>query len=549
MSAKKTIDRTVLSLLVIGSLVLINVVGVTVFKRLDLTHDGRFTLSSATKDTLANLKDPVTVTAYFTEDLPPRFASIERNLRDLLDEYYAAGHGNFRFEFIDPVSQETEEDKEKKKDIKRDMWGREVREPTSIERELARLGVQQVNVMVSDGNRREERLAYLGLVIHYGDAHEVISVVQQTAGLEYNLTTLIRKLTRESPPKIALIGGGSHGGPSARNRLVRMSGVLGQMYELITPDLASDTDGTALADADALLVIGPKTPLNEQEQKLIDQFVMSGRPAAFLLGAVDPDIRTLDPGVADHGLGPMLSTWGVSIGAGLVLDAECAELQISQQRGFLTIRQPKKYPFVPMPRVLDADNPVTRGLSRVSFPFMSPLTVTAPDGVTARIVVASSPRSWIQLPPYDLNPLQQWTADKVKEEGAKNLIITLEGPLRSHFVTDPSEDGVSAPPPDGIAQAEHARVFVAGGFAFVLDDFMAPGNQRLVLNLIDWMVQDEALLAVRSRGFDNAPLDEISDLKRNTLKFLNILGLPVLFVGFGVVRWRLREARRSKIEV
>src|SRR4051794_4960837 len=109
-------SKSAFALLVVGILILLNVVSIGVFKRLDLTHDKAFTLSEATRDTLKDLDAPVKVNAYFTENLPPPFSDNARYVKDLLEEYRAASHGNLSFEFIDPQSQETDEDKEKKKD-------------------------------------------------------------------------------------------------------------------------------------------------------------------------------------------------------------------------------------------------------------------------------------------------------------------------------------------------------------------------------------------------------------------------------------------------
>jgi ABC-type uncharacterized transport system involved in gliding motility auxiliary subunit len=41
------------------------------------------------------------------------------------------------------------------------------------------------------------------------------------------------------------------------------------------------------------------------------------------------------------------------------------------------------------------------------------------------------------------------------------------------------------------------------------------------------------------------PLGVISEAKASTLKWVNILGLPVLFCAYGVVRWRLRRMARN----
>ena len=90
------------------------------------------------------------------------------------------------------------------------------------------------------------------------------------------------------------------------------------------------------------------------------------------------------------------------------------------------------------------------------------------------------------------------------------------------------------------------------------DQFMSKTNQVFLLNLMDWLLLDEDLLSVRSRGLAAAPLgstnekgerEELSDGARRTVKYGNMVGVPLALVIFGIVRWRLREARRSKVSL
>jgi gliding-associated putative ABC transporter substrate-binding component GldG len=527
MNVKKIAERGVLTVAVLGSLVLINILSRYSFARLDLTRDRQFTLSDATVTTLEELKDPVTIRAYFSKDLPPPLSSHARYVRDLLEEYYAYADGNLRYEFIDPLSEETEADKEKKKDVKQDIFGRAVREQTSVERDLAGLGITPVQVRVNEDDKLEVKRAYLGIAINY----------QETGGLEYDLTTLIRKLTRERTPKIALLQG--HEGPDLQKDLGQAYGLMSQLYDVTPLDLTSAEK--IPDDVDAILVIGPKTPFSEEEQKEIDRFIVNGGAAAFLLDTIKPNLQTLETEEANSGLSDLLASYGVAPEPGLVLDAQCATINISQQKGFMRITQPVNYPYIPQPRSLDPYHPLTRGLSQAVFPFMSPLKVNVPESsnVEAEVLVRSSERSWVESPPYDLNPLQRWTEDQVGEQAVHDLVVTLTGPIPSHF-------GASAPPATN-GESARGRVLVAGGATFIQDQFLSMGNQALLLNLIDWLLLDDALLAVRSRGLQAAPLQELSDGQRNAVKYLNMLGLPLLFVAFGLVRWRMRERRRARV--
>ncbi len=541
------IDRAILTAAVLGSLLLANVLSVRTFARLDLTRDHRFTLSDATRRTLSELHDPVTVRAYFTADLPPPFSTNARYVRDLLEEYHSASRGQLAYEFVDPLSEETAADREKKKNVKRDIFGRAIREQTSVEREMQSLGIPPVQVQVNEEDRLEVKRAYMGIAIHYRDETEVIPMVRETAGLEYDLTTLIRKLTREHTPKIAILTG--HEGPDPAKDLSQARGLMSELYEVVDLDLG-DEKTEPPEDLDALLVIGPKTPLSADERRKIEAFVGRGGSVAFLLDAMKPELATLQAEDADHGLGALIQAYGVKIEPGLVVDAECAMINITQQRGFMRISQPVRYPLMPQPKALDPRHPLTHGLAQVAFPFMSPLEVVAPpDGpVKAEVLVRSSAKSWVQKPPFDLNPLQRWTAPAA-EAGPRNLVVALSG----RFPSPDAEKGEDANGGEdekaGDSEARPARVVVIGGSSFVTDRFLAPGNKALLLNLLDWLVLDDALLEVRTRGLEAAPLEELEPARKSLVRYANVLGLPLAFVGLGLFRWRARERRRRRVRL
>jgi len=71
-------------LLVLGIILLVNLIASRFFFRLDYTADQRYTLSNATKDILNQLNEPVTISAYFSEDLPPNVEQVRQDFRDML---------------------------------------------------------------------------------------------------------------------------------------------------------------------------------------------------------------------------------------------------------------------------------------------------------------------------------------------------------------------------------------------------------------------------------------------------------------------------------
>lgn len=529
----------------IGCLVLLNILGLRTFFRVDATRDALYTLSDASKETMAGLSDPVTVTAYFTDDLPPPYSSNARYVRDLLEEFRAASKGRLSFEFLDPMTQETAEDQEARKEMKRDIFGRVFREPTSVERELAQEGIQPVEIRVIEDDQMQTKRAYMGIVIKHQEKKEVIPVVQDIRTLEYDLTTLVRKLTRPKTPVLGVVQG--HEAPALHDKLTTLQTLLSQMYEVRPVDLSAQE--RVSADIDALLVIGPRTALQTNELRALDQFVMEGKSVAFFLDAVQVDLKTFVPSEATHGLAPLLETWGIQLGDKLVADVQSAQLNVQERRGFMIVSMPVPYPFIPMLERLEGESPVTEGLSGVTLPFSTTVTATAPEGAQATVLARSSRKSWLENKPYNIDPRRDWRTETITPDGPHPLMVQVSGKLKSHFAAEAQSSTPSGTPVLAESKGE-PRVIVAGGSAALWDDFMGRANQALLLNVADWLLLDPALLAMRTRGLAEVPLaQDLSATTRNTAKFGNAIGLPIALAALGLVRWRMREARRATVTV
>lgn len=104
-------------LLMIGIICVLMFILNRFYLRLDFTGDKRYTLSSSTKNIIKNLEDPVTVKAYFTEDLPEGpMTTLKEEFQSLLEEYNRRSGGNVVYEFINLINQ-------KKQKRKHRNWG------------------------------------------------------------------------------------------------------------------------------------------------------------------------------------------------------------------------------------------------------------------------------------------------------------------------------------------------------------------------------------------------------------------------------------------
>jgi len=96
--------------------------------------------------------------------------------------------------------------------------------------------------------------------------------------------------------------------------------------------------------------------------------------------------------------------------------------------------------------------------------------------------------------------------------------------------------------------APRGRVVVVGSADFASDRYArnSPTNIVLVQNAIDWLAQDEGLIAIRSKDRAPPPLVFSSSVARGAAKYGNLAGVPLLLMAAGIARLlgRRRTTRR-----
>ncbi len=172
------------------AVVLVNLAGITLFQRFDLTANGAYSLSEASRRSVATLSEPLTVNVFFTKNLPAPYNNIERYLRDLLEEYavYAGKYFNYRFYDVSPQEGD-------------------LKPGAETNQELAdNYGISPIQIQVIEKDEVKFQKAYMGLVILHGDLIERIPTITSVDRLEYQLTTAIMKLNNKVSALLRLQG-------------------------------------------------------------------------------------------------------------------------------------------------------------------------------------------------------------------------------------------------------------------------------------------------------------------------------------------------------
>ncbi len=110
-------------LVYLAVVILVNVAGQTLFLRADLTSNGIYSLSEASRSAVRNLSEPLTINVFFTKNLPAPHNNTERYLRDLLEEYavHSNKYFNYRFYDVSPEEGDIGEDEKRNQQLARDF--------------------------------------------------------------------------------------------------------------------------------------------------------------------------------------------------------------------------------------------------------------------------------------------------------------------------------------------------------------------------------------------------------------------------------------------
>ncbi len=513
-------------LTVVGILVLVNLVSVRLFGRLDLTENGMYSLSDASRNIMKNLDDKVHAKAYFTSDLPAPYNSHTTFVKDLFEEYAAYSKGRFTFEFIDPGEDETEKTN------------------------LMMLGIPPVQIQEIQDDKFQVKQAFLGIAFYYADRKEVIPVVKSTTGLEYEFTSTIRKLTSEKLSVVGFLQG--HGEPNPNETMRQLMGELQKAYKV---EMVNALEGNAINDEmDTLLIVNPTEKLTDEELFRIDQFLMKGRTIAFLTDKVNVDLRNFHGTNIDNGLDVLLKHYGITVNDDLVLDLQNKRINVASQQGMFRMTNVINYPLIPVVTDFDRDSSLTNTLDALSFSFVSSLEIAAdkPD-LTYTVLGRSSERSWLQTGMYKLNPMENLSPMGTSKTGPFPLMAMAKGRFTSYFADKIDSSAADKPymsnPDDILKQSPDTRILVIGDGSFAQDQTTDPQNLVFLINTIDWLLQDEALITIRSRGITSKPIAELESWEKGLVKYMNMIGVPILFILFGLLRWTLRRARRKGVQL
>lgn len=502
MLTRKKVQNSVI--LVFGILILLNIIASRFFFRIDYTEDQRYSLSNATKNILVSLDEPITITAYFSEDLPPNILKVRQDFRDILVEYASYSNGQIVYEFVNPSESE------------------------ETELKAQQSGIQPIMINVRERDQVKQQRAYLGAIIQIGDKKEVIPFIQPGAAMEYTLSTNIKKLSVKNKPQIAFLQG--NGEPSL-GAMQQLNNQLSVLYDVGTVNF-SDTAGIPL-QYKTLVVVAPKDTIPKKYFNYLDEYLSNGGRLLIALNRVEGDLSNGSGKEVYTGFSDWLNEKGVEVENKFIVDANCSNVMVRQQTGMFVMNTPVKFPYLPIITNF-VKHPITEGLESVVLPFASSINLIPKDTTVMMYPLAmTSEKSGLKSPPIRFDVMKNW--------GPSDFIV--------------SSLPVAAVVEGKIAGNTDTKMVVFGDGDFVVNgegqqaQQLQGDNVSFMSNAIDWLSDDTGLIELRTKGVTSRPLDaSLEDGTKTLLKYLNFLLPLLLIIIYGIFRFQSRRKLRNKLK-
>jgi ABC-2 type transport system permease protein len=347
---------------------------------------------------------------------------------------------------------------------------------------------------------------------------------------------------------------------------------LGQDYTLRQVDLSG---GRVPGDIDALVVVAPQG-MTEEERFAIDQYLMRGGSVVAAAGNFVLPTQQFPGGLyveqVSAGLQELLTSYGVTVQESMVLDPqnEPFPVQVQRQVGGMQVVELQELSYPPFVDVrsdgMEEESVIVSSLPAVTMHWVSPLTVdeVKNEGRQVDILLQSTEGAWLRSeidmqPKPELYPEYGFVVEG--EQQSWPLAVAIRGSFESFYAdrASPFEAGdqvtgtVEGPVGTIKASPESARLVVIGSAEFIDDAILELSrslsadrylnNLQFMQNAVDWSVEDEDLLTIRSRGTYARLLKPLEREEQSLWEGLNYALVLVALIVIGGV-WTLR--RRSE---
>lgn len=508
------------------------------------------------------VKGDLNFTAYISADekLPEDLRTFKADVENVMNEMKSQAGDRLKVEFVDP----------------------EANGGAVAQQILNDYGFQPMVASLFDSNR-----FYFYLTLSKDDQVVQIPLGDFSANtFELALESGVKRFATGFTKTVALVA------PQVDPQMMRF-GIGGPTFSQLEQVLGADlnikredlSDGAIDSEADVLLLAAPKD-LDEKQLFAVDQFLMRGGTVIAATSPFSADLSRNSLNMQRHnsGLDQWLQHHGLKVEDKLVLDPQNSAfpLPVTRQVGAFRFQEMRMidYPYFADLRGegLNADNPITSGLNQLSMAWSSPITIDDDKNKSRQIteLLHSSNQAWLSSslniqPQIDSSGRSTFTPSG--DKGRHLLGAISQGRFSSYFAGQDSpllSDVENASTNDGNEATEEqenvissviehspesARIILFASNDFLNDRVMQlaganNGSQylnglQLMANAVDWSLEEQGLLSIRSRGHFNRTLPPMEQDEQLYWESGNYVMAVVMLVALALFM-RYRRQQKAK---
>lgn len=556
----------------IGIVLLVLFIGSFLRLRADLTSEKRYTLTEATRELVRELPDVVYVKVFLTGELPADLQRLSQATRDLLDEMRVEGSDRIQYTFVDPNA--SPDDK-----TRREVYDN-----------LQQQGLTYSSIRLREKGAFTERIVFPGALVTFRDKTVPVQLLKtqlrspdadivnrSVNNLEYEMASAIRQATTLRKPRVAFLEG--HGELSGI-QIADVTRALKEQYDVSTvrideqlDALSRKADGVTyrINDHQLLIVAKPDSTFSQRDRYVLDQYIMNGGKVIWLIDAMNANLDSLRTNQYSLAvpypleLDDLFLAYGVRINKDLLLDRSCAPIEIYTQP-YGNQRKLERFPWYFEPvSIPESTHPIVTNIDPVHLRFVSSVDTLSVDSIRKTILLTTSPYSRMMRNPVriSLNIVEMDMGLDRNSTPHMPVAVLLEGAFTSAF-RDRLPPAFTSDPQ--VAYREHGartaqiviadgdvvqnRVDAASGMPYMLGydryaNAKIYGNRELLINAVNYLLDDKALISIRSRTIALRQLDpQRIEKERARLQVVNV-GLPILLTLIAGIAYNYARRRRS----